>query len=228
MEQNKIWDYLQNEGLEQGAFASYRYHYVVNLLKKKEKVLNVGIGSGKLEKLSLEKEIDIHSLDPSERAIFRSRELLNLDDKRLKIGYIQKIPFENGKFDTVVVSEVLEHLDDEVLDKGLSEINRVLKKDGKIIVTTPFNEPLLENTFICPNCGQRFHKFGHVRSFDKEKMQYILMKHQFHIKEIYVTSFVNWKRKGIFNFIKSLIRLFLAKMGQWIASPSLIAIAQKK
>ena len=48
----------------------------------------------------------------------------------------KKFPFENGGFDSVVTNQVLEHVFNP--DEFLSEINRVLKKDGKLLLTVPF------------------------------------------------------------------------------------------
>jgi SAM-dependent methyltransferase len=46
------------------------------------------------------------------------------------------IPYNDEAFDLVIFSEVLEHLDFHPLDL-FQELSRVLKKDGKIIITTP-------------------------------------------------------------------------------------------
>ncbi len=47
----------------------------------------------------------------------------------------EKIPFKNNYFDGIIAFEVVEHLKDDV--KAFSEINRVLKKGGVGIVSTP-------------------------------------------------------------------------------------------
>ena len=46
------------------------------------------------------------------------------------------IPFENESFDSVISIEVLEHVFNP--DEFLSEINRVLKKGGLLLLTVPF------------------------------------------------------------------------------------------
>ena len=46
------------------------------------------------------------------------------------------IPFGDGHFDSVLCSEVAEHLFD--LNAALAEMNRVLKKGGKLLLTCPF------------------------------------------------------------------------------------------
>jgi 2-polyprenyl-3-methyl-5-hydroxy-6-metoxy-1,4-benzoquinol methylase len=46
------------------------------------------------------------------------------------------IPLEAETFDTVLMTEVLEHL--ETPDAALAEAERLLRRGGKIILTTPF------------------------------------------------------------------------------------------
>ena len=48
----------------------------------------------------------------------------------------KKIPFKNNYFDHVFSSEVLEHVFD--INQLLSEINRVTKKEGSLLITLPF------------------------------------------------------------------------------------------
>lgn len=58
-------------------------------------------------------------------------------------GY--KIPLADGSVDTVMLTEVLEHC--PYPDIVMMEVSRVLKKDGKIIVTVPFIFYLHETPF---------------------------------------------------------------------------------
>jgi len=48
----------------------------------------------------------------------------------------KSIPFDDNHFDSILCSEVFEHLFD--LPFTLKELHRVLKKDGKMLVTCPF------------------------------------------------------------------------------------------
>lgn len=52
-----------------------------------------------------------------------------------KHGSITDIPSKNGEFDWVFCSEVLEHI--ENYNKAIQEIHRVLKKNGKAVITIP-------------------------------------------------------------------------------------------
>jgi SAM-dependent methyltransferase len=76
------------------------------------------------------------------------------------------IPFENETFDSVFSSEVFEHVFD--IDDTLIEINRVLKKDGKMLFTIPFFwEEHAEPFDYC-----RYSSFG---------IKYLLEKHGFEV-----------------------------------------------
>lgn len=50
------------------------------------------------------------------------------------------IPVEDNVFDIILLTEVLEHLENPL--NSLEEVKRVLKEGGKIIVTIPFMYPL--------------------------------------------------------------------------------------
>lgn len=189
-------------------------------------MLNIGVGNGALERLALPKGVDIHALDPNERAIKRLQEELALGDKA-RAGYAQEMPFKDAQFDVVVMCEVLEHLGDEILSKALLEVGRVLKPGGFLVASTPYREDLGQNIVVCPYCGKVFHKVGHVQSFDKARMRDILIMHGYEIRKLYVTTFVDWRRKGVKNFLKSSIRVILARLGEGVADPHLIVCAHR-
>ena len=189
--------------------------------------MNIGIGAGTLEAISLAKGVNIHSVDPSTRAIERLRTTLNLGDKA-RVGYAESIPFPPETFDVVVMSEVLEHLDDSNLDGAFREVRRTLKPDGFLLTTTPYRENLRDNRVVCPCCGKVFHRMGHVRSFDKPGLTELLTQHQYAIDRMFVTAFVDWRRKGVLNQIKSVARILLARLGEAMADPHLVALARKR
>jgi SAM-dependent methyltransferase len=51
---------------------------------------------------------------------------------------ITALPFADEKFDVIICSHVLEHVEDDT--KALSELHRVLKVDGWVLLQTPFDE----------------------------------------------------------------------------------------
>lgn len=227
MQQEKIWDYFQNEGLKDHKFPEARQRFMLRHLKPGQEVLNIGVGSGVLERLGLAKGVKMYSLDPSQKAIESLRKLPGIAN-RAQVGYAQAMPFPAEAFDAVVMSEVLEHLDDDTLTKALKETVRVLKPDGLLLASTPYKEDIGANRVVCPDCGKVFHKVGHVQAFDKERMHGLLKSHGYTVGKLYVTTFVDWQRTGIKNFVKSVTRLLLAKMGEGVADPRLVVIAIKR
>lgn len=64
------------------------------------------------------------------------------------------LPFDNERFDSIFSSEVLTHIHD--LEPVIKELYRVLKKNGKILLTVPF----VWHENEAPNDAIRFTSFG--------------------------------------------------------------------
>lgn len=132
------------------------------------KTLDAGAGSGALLKL-IPQAIGI--------------DLVSKHIRMLK-GDISHMPFITNYFNTVFLTEVIEHLDDSTLDNCLNEIHRILDKRGILICSVPDNEKLKENLVFCPNCRKEFHKVGHVRSVNEWKIKQMLEEKGFVIIKI--------------------------------------------
>jgi SAM-dependent methyltransferase len=201
MEQHKIWDAFQNDESLVGSFAAEkRLETIAKYIPEGSKVLNIGVGNGYLEKVLIDKDAMVHCLDPSAKSIERIREQLGLGE-RARTGYSQAIPFEDASFDFVVMSEVLEHLDDSILADTLADVRRVLRDDGHFLGTVPAEENLQDGLVVCPDCGKRFHRWGHVQSFTQGRLSELFSGH-FEMARIQRRTFVglqrlNWKGKTV-------------------------------
>lgn len=172
MEQKKMWDYFQSEGQSIFDGNYLRMNFLVQKCRPGQRVLNIGIGNGGFEILALRKNIDSYALDPSEAAVAFVQN--HVGEGKAKIGLSNEIPFKSDFFDVVVMSEVLEHLEEGVIFETFSEVHRVLKKNGKFIGTVPNEENLDNLIVVCPDCGCKFHRWGHLRSFSAEKLDHLL------------------------------------------------------
>lgn len=115
---------------------SLRREYLDQLLNKYKKYIKknvLDIGGKKIEKKGL------FFLEPSSINYIK---YLN-PDKKTNPDYLcsaEKIPIKNNTFDTVILTEVLEYVDN--VEKTMSEIVRITKKNSYIIVSVPFLVPV--------------------------------------------------------------------------------------
>lgn len=86
------------------------------------------------------------------------------------VGSALKLPFKNNSFDTILSTQVIEHVNDpQVMVK---EIHRVLKKNSCVILTAPLFWCLHEE----PNDYFRFSKYSLSKLFKDNKFEIIYIK----------------------------------------------------
>ena len=130
-------------GLLEGFLSRKRTAKANSLLKKskKEKILDIGCGSYPYFLL--------HTNFKNKYGVDPSLTKLKIENLKLKKGDIakQRLPFKDNLFDAVTMLAVFEHLDNERIPFVLKEINRVLKKDGMLVMTTPapWSDIILKN-----------------------------------------------------------------------------------
>jgi SAM-dependent methyltransferase len=224
--QELIWKHFQNHASDSFEGAAPRLNYLIKRIGRlsrvaKPVVLNIGVGSGHLERQALACGWRPHALDPDSEALAK----LAADGVVAHVGYVEAMPLESEAFDFVVASEVLEHLSNQQRSAGLQEIARILKPGGWFLGTVPSEENLAANQVVCPDCGVVFHRWGHQKSFTRDDLTQELSPHFTHIR-VTRTAFVVFSR-GLTGNIKSVLRLVLAKCGQHIAVPSILWQAQK-
>jgi len=101
------------------------------------KILDVGFNSGTLHRKIKEKfKNDVFGIDT---VIKKETECYKEADAS------KKIPFPDNYFDTIVAGEVIEHM--KKPEGFIQEAYRVLKKDGRIIITTPNRLSLINRIF---------------------------------------------------------------------------------
>ena len=132
-EQDRIWEHFQTHNRASFDLSYPRLRFLAEKCKPGSRVLNIGVGSGDLERFLQRRGVEVYSLDPSVESIARLRAELAMGDQARQ-GYGQNIPFESGYFDKVIMTEVLEHLATGTLHDTLDEVRRVLKPGGKLLV----------------------------------------------------------------------------------------------
>lgn len=163
-------------------------------LKYGEKVLEVGCGNGYylslLNRLGL--NLNLTGIDNDQMALNDATKFIGDEKVKLMLVDAIKLPFKDSSFDKVVMSEVIEHVQDE--EGVLKEVRRVLKKNGLLTLTTcninypflwdPINWTLqhLFNTHI-----QRGFWAGiwnqHIRLYKKEQIEKLVKNIGFDIEQ---------------------------------------------
>jgi len=95
---------------------------------------------------------------------------------------ISALPFEDAKFDVVIMNEVIEHLHDP--QSALCGIRRVLKTSGKLIITTP------NKNFFVKNLDT-----SHVSEMTLKELRYLIISSGFDVSLHEVRGF------NVFDFL---------------------------
>ncbi len=170
--------------------------YLISLRGVK-KILDVGCADGKLLGRFNDK-FDIYGVDISSRFVkFAKRNGL-----KAKVADLEKkIPFPDDFFDVIVIHHVLEHVLNT--DNFLSECNRVLTKNGVILLTFPnVSSPI---SFILmlldyPMYMGARYRSTHVRDFTLRTTKIALANNGFKVEKVFGGSFLFLKNNS-FSFI---------------------------
>lgn len=138
--------------------SSKRLAWIASRLSPKDSILEVGCGTGFMICLPLLKlgysiqglDIDAQSIEYG-RTIFKEN---NVDPNRL---HVMDLKDTKGKFDAIIASEVLEHLETAEINQVLKMIHDKLNPGGKLFVTVPNGFGWFEmDTFLWNKLGFKF------------------------------------------------------------------------
>ena len=133
--------YNELHGAEQEAKLEIIIHDVQKIkgfILEKDKILDVGCGTGISSTIWNKLGLEVVGVDPSEELL----KIAKKDYPNIKFveAIAESLPFEDGAFDVVVSITALQNFED--LEKGLGEIKRVGK--SKFILSTLKKSPRLE------------------------------------------------------------------------------------
>ena len=102
-------------------------------------MLEVGGGEGELaERIVRELGAELVGIDQSERMV----EIQRSKGLDARLGDVQQLPFADGEFDVAVAAWMLYHVPD--LERGLSELARVLEPGGRLVAVVTAHDHLKE------------------------------------------------------------------------------------
>jgi len=175
--QQKVWNKLyKNKSIEW----KKETKEIPKILKGK-KVLEIGVGNGKtLASIIKMKPKEIVAIDFSQEAVDICKE--KFPEVEVICSDVKSMPFEDGKFEFVIIYFILDSLLDWEIEGAINEIYRVLKKGGRVLFQDfgegdfrqegeelEKNTMLKKNGLVCHFFSEREVKrlFNH---FNKEKV----------------------------------------------------------
>ena len=112
---------------------------VLSQIKAGDRVLDVGCGSGRLTLAAQQwagKNGEAVGIDPSPEMIEVARQNAKRAELKAKfeLGLAESLPFPDGSFDVVLNRLMLHHLPEDLKQRGLAEMRRVLKPGGVCLI----------------------------------------------------------------------------------------------
>lgn len=207
---------------------------IKNYLKKEDKILDVGTYPSYL--LATLKRIGYNiegvDLNPKREIDFIKKEKLKI--KKCDIEK-DKFPYKNNTFDKIILGEVFEHLYQNPIF-ALKEINRIMKKDGLLILTTPnaYSLKRVIHFFLGRGLGENpYNEFdklnwaghlGHIREYSKPELKFFLKEIGFRIEKV-IFEYYGHKRFEKNRLIKSYLNVFYSLFPKF--RPHIVIIARK-
>ena len=157
------------------------------LKKNGTTALDVGCGEGTFTYIMSEFVGKITGVDISSTAVeFAQTKYPEID---FKISPIECLPCNENKLDYIFAIEVVEHILDQ--ERMLREFNRVLKKNGKVFITT-VEMTYLKNLIIIHLLYEKFYHPNnpHIRFYTKKTLENLLKEFGFRV--------IKYKKNGTY------------------------------
>jgi len=108
-------------------------------IRKGEKVLEVGCGTGALSilaKKAVGESGEVDGIDIAPKMIATAQQKARKSNLKInfRIAPINELPYPDNTFDLIISSLMFHHLPVKVKKEGLEEIHRVLKKEGRLFL----------------------------------------------------------------------------------------------
>lgn len=176
---SNFWDKKFSSLYPSSPMEDWRIRKISDFVKNRKKILNLGVGRGKLEEKikDIDKKEYVGTDITTETIRFLEKKFPKVKFRKEKLD---NLSFPDNSFNVVILSEVLEHIRPDQTFSVLSEVWRVLKKNGYFLVSAPINEGLEKKLPLNPN--------SHKRLYSEYLLIFELLSSNFTIKKIHRVS----------------------------------------
>lgn len=155
------------------------------LIKQEDKLLDVGCWNG--ERIyRLRHKCNVYGIDIDETKLNQCRK--EIKDKLYFLDITKDIEF-NIEFDFVLLRDVLEHIEND--DLVLENINKAMKKDGYLILSTPRHIPFL-NFYDPAWIRWKLSIKEKHKHYKKKELFELLEDNGFEIKHYHIEGTMTW------------------------------------
>lgn len=148
-------------------------------------ILDVGCGNAWVAAHFCPKSTNVISMDISIANPTKALEKYPFQNHAAVVADVYALPFLQNAFDCIITAEVMEHAPDPKL--FIANLLRVLKPNGTLIITTPFNELIPHS--LCVHCNRLTPHNAHLHSFNQQNVTRLLQ--DLNIKNGRLTTFSN-------------------------------------
>lgn len=147
-----------------------RYHFALPFVKDKS-VLDIGSGFGVgSHYLALNKARRVLGIDCFKPAVEKSREKFSLSNLDFKYMDAVRISLPKETLNVVIAFEIIEHLPVEKHQFFLKAVQKVLKKEGVFLISTP-------NRFFTSPGAKKPRNSYHLKEFEPEELVNLLKQY---------------------------------------------------
>jgi 2-polyprenyl-3-methyl-5-hydroxy-6-metoxy-1,4-benzoquinol methylase len=205
---SRFWDWQS-----QYADTYFTYQFGTTIVAKlkeylvgRRTIVDYGCGVGYLIPHLCALAPEIYGADPSEESVKRTNERLAGTPSFKGAFLIDEVRARKLSFDAVLCIEVVEHLDDAALNAVLADVRALLAPGGTAIFSTPNDEDLSKSMILCPASGEVFHRWQHVRSWNRDSLPARLRAAGFEVEKVVETNMAVPRTRSLVGFVKRMLK----------------------
>ena len=157
-------------------------------------VLDAGCGNGWASKKLIPKGVRVISMDISSENPLKAIKMYPHENHAGLIADAFYTPLKPDSLDYIIASEIIEHVTDPA--KLIINMIKLLKREGKLIITTPYNEKI--EYFLCVHCNRPTPRSAHLQTFNENSLEQLIPQ-----------SGVRWSFKKLLNRSLSKTRSYM-------------------